>query len=110
MACWRHQMDRHDHLQLPGFAQRLFRESIRAARRTDDVGFSAAPIQMQQAINYAIGLIQSYTNATIQFAGTDGADIMVAQSSAANPTSYAYYPGNVPAGGDVWFGTAYDYS
>ena len=73
-------------------------------------GFSAAPFQMQQAIVYAIGLISSYTNATIQFAGADGADIMVAQSPAANPTSYAYYPGNVPAGGDVWFGTAYDYS
>ena len=65
---------------------------------------------MQQAINYAVGLISSYTNANIQFAGTNGADIMVAQSPAANPTSYAYYPGNVPAGGDVWFGTAYNYS
>ena len=35
---------------------------------------------------------------------------MVAQSPAANPTSYAYYPANVPAGGDIWFGTAYNYS
>lgn len=73
-------------------------------------GFSQAPLQMQQAINYAIGLIQSDTNATIQFAGAGSADIMVARSPAANPTSYAYYPANVPAGGDVWFGTAYDYT
>ncbi|MGB8402320.1 M10 family metallopeptidase C-terminal domain-containing protein [Bradyrhizobium sp.] len=73
-------------------------------------GFASAPVQMQQAINYAIALISSYTNATLQFAGTNGADIMVAQSPAANPTSYAYYPGNVPAGGDIWFGTAYNYS
>ncbi|MGV7214012.1 M10 family metallopeptidase C-terminal domain-containing protein, partial [Bradyrhizobium sp. UFLA05-112] len=73
-------------------------------------GFSQAPSQMQAAINYAIGLIQSYTNATIQYAGTNGADIMVAQSPAANPTSYAYYPNSYASGGDVWFGTAYNYS
>ncbi|WP_166517493.1 M10 family metallopeptidase C-terminal domain-containing protein [Bradyrhizobium canariense] len=73
-------------------------------------GFASAPSQMQAAINYAIGLILSYTNANIQYAGTNGADIMVAQSPAANPTSYAYYPGNYAVGGDIWFGTAYNYS
>ena len=31
-------------------------------------GFASAPSQMQAAINYAIGLIQSYTNASIQYA------------------------------------------
>lgn len=74
------------------------------------VGFASAPTQMQAAINYAIGLIQGYTNANIQYAGTNGADIMIAQSSKPNPTSYAYYPGNYAAGGDVWFGTQYDYT
>jgi serralysin len=73
-------------------------------------GFTQAPGPMQQAANYAIALIQSCTNATIQYAGTNGADLMIAQSPAANPTSYAYNPANVPAGGDVWFGTAYNYS
>ncbi|MBR1088699.1 M10 family metallopeptidase C-terminal domain-containing protein, partial [Bradyrhizobium manausense] len=73
-------------------------------------GFSAAPTQMQAAINYAIALIKSYTNASITYSGSSYADIMVAQSPAANPTSYAYYPGNYAAGGDVWFGTAYDYT
>ncbi|WP_247392311.1 M10 family metallopeptidase C-terminal domain-containing protein [Bradyrhizobium sp. 35] len=73
-------------------------------------GFASAPSQMQAAINYAIGLILGYTNANIQYAGTNGADVMVAQSPAANPTSYAYYPGNYASGGDVWFGTAYNYS
>ena len=73
-------------------------------------GFSAAPSQMQAAINYAIGLIKSYTYVSITFNGTSSADIMVAQSPAANPTSYAYYPGNLAAGGDVWFGTQYDYT
>ncbi|MCK1393566.1 matrixin family metalloprotease, partial [Bradyrhizobium sp. 1] len=73
-------------------------------------GFASAPTQMQSAINYAIGLILGYTNASIQYAGTNGADIMIAQSPAANPTSYAYYPGNYAPGGDVWFGTRYDYT
>ncbi|MBR0856676.1 FG-GAP-like repeat-containing protein [Bradyrhizobium liaoningense] len=73
-------------------------------------GFASAPTQMQAAINYAIGLILAYTSANIQYAGTNGADIMIAQSPAANPTSYAYYPGNYAAGGDIWFGTQYNYS
>ncbi|MBB4423055.1 serralysin [Bradyrhizobium sp. CIR48] len=73
-------------------------------------GFASAPTQIQAAINYAIGLILSYTNADIQYAGTNGADIMIAQSPAANPTAYAYYPGNYASGGDVWFGTQYNFS
>ncbi|MDN5006373.1 M10 family metallopeptidase C-terminal domain-containing protein [Bradyrhizobium sp. GCM10027634] len=73
-------------------------------------GFSSAPTQMQTAINYAIALIKSYTDANISYNGTGSSDIMVAQSPAANPTSYAYYPGNYAAGGDIWFGTQYDYS
>ncbi|WP_235939260.1 M10 family metallopeptidase C-terminal domain-containing protein [Bradyrhizobium hipponense] len=73
-------------------------------------GFASAPTQMQAAINYAIGLINGYTNANVQYAGTNGADIMIAQSPSANPTSYAYYPGNYASGGDVWFGNQYNYS
>lgn len=73
-------------------------------------GFSAAPTQMQAAINYAIALINGFTNAGITYNGTGSADIMIAQSPAANPTSYAYYPSNYAAGGDVWFGTQYDYT
>jgi serralysin len=73
-------------------------------------GFAAVPTQIQAAITYAVGLILSYTNADVQYAGTNGADIMIAQSPAANPTAYAYYPGNYAAGGDVWFGTQYNFS
>ncbi|WP_271520696.1 M10 family metallopeptidase C-terminal domain-containing protein, partial [Bradyrhizobium sp. CCBAU 53380] len=73
-------------------------------------GFASVPSQIQGAINYAIGLILSYTNADIQYAGTNGADIMIAQSPAANPTAYAYYPGNYASGGDIWFGTQYNFS
>ena len=73
-------------------------------------GFAPVPTQIQAAINYAIGLILSYTNADIQYAGTNGADIMIAQSPAASPTAYAYYPGNYAPGGDIWFGTQYNFS
>ena len=73
-------------------------------------GFASAPTQIQAAINYAVGLILGYTNANIQYAGTNGADIMVAQSPAANPTAYAYYPFNYAPGGDIWFGTQYNFS
>ncbi|MCA1532154.1 M10 family metallopeptidase C-terminal domain-containing protein [Bradyrhizobium sp. NBAIM03] len=73
-------------------------------------GFGSAPTQIQTAINYAIGLILAYTNADIQYAGTNGADLMIAQSPAANPTAYAYYPGNYAPGGDIWFGTQYNFS
>ncbi|MFB6420277.1 MULTISPECIES: M10 family metallopeptidase C-terminal domain-containing protein [Bradyrhizobium] len=73
-------------------------------------GLASAPTQIKAAINYAVGLILSYTNANIQYAGTNGADIMIAQSPAANPTAYAYYPGNYASGGDIWFGTQYNFS
>ncbi len=78
--------------------------------KNEPASFTQAPSQMQAAIVYAVSLINSYTNANIQFAGTNGADIMVGQSPQANPTSYAYYPSNAATGGDVWFGTAYNYS
>ena len=83
-----------------------------STRREPTTGFSQAPAAEQFAINYAVGLILDYTNASIQYAGTNSADIQIARSSAANPTSYAYYPSTsvTGTGGDVWFGTAYDYT
>ncbi len=76
----------------------------------EPASFTQAPAAMQSAINYAVGLIKSYANITLNYAGTNGADIMIGQSSAANPTSYAYYPGNYVPGGDIWFGTSYPYA
>ncbi|WP_024343036.1 M10 family metallopeptidase C-terminal domain-containing protein [Bradyrhizobium japonicum] len=73
-------------------------------------GFASVPTQIRAAINYAVGLILGYTNADIQYAGTNGADLMIAQSPAANPTAYAYYPGNYAPGGDIWFGNQYNFS
>ncbi|MBR0832024.1 M10 family metallopeptidase [Bradyrhizobium manausense] len=78
---------------------------------TTDPYFSAIPAALQTAVSYAVALVMSYTNLVVQFAGTDGADIMVAQTSVVNPTSWAYLPDPVYAeGGDAWFGTAYDFS
>jgi serralysin len=73
-------------------------------------GFTKAPAAMQAATDYAIGLIQGYTNIQISKSPTDASDIQIAQSPAANPTSYAYYPWSSASGGDVWFGTAYNYA
>jgi hypothetical protein len=73
-------------------------------------GFAQVSSAIQQAVNYALAAVVAFTNLVIAYAGTDGADIRIAHSSAANPTSYAYYPGNYGEGGDVWFGTAYNYS
>ncbi len=74
-------------------------------------GFHQLTASEQAAANAAMTLIMSYTNVNIVYAGTDGADIRLASSSAANPTSYAYYPANSTngEGGDVWIGTAYNY-
>lgn len=53
-------------------------------------------------INYAVSYTPSPTNGSV-----DNAVIRVAQSDAANPTAYAYYPSESALGGDVWFGDAY---
>ena len=55
----------------------------------DFVQLSAA---QQTAVHFIMQMIGNYTNLTITFAGTDGADIRLAGSDDANPTAYAYYP------------------
>ena len=71
-------------------------------------GFSQLSAMQQQAVHAIMAQIAGFTNLTIEFGGTNGADIRLAQSSAANPTAYAYYPDS-NEGGDVWFGTQYNY-
>ena len=71
-------------------------------------GFAPVSAMQQQAVHAIMAQVASFTNLTIQFAGTNGADIRIAQSNEANPTAYAYYPGS-NEGGDVWFGTQYNY-
>ncbi len=51
--------------------------------------------------------VADFTQLAITDAGFDGADIRLAQSSLPG-TAYARYPGG-GSGGDVWFGTAYNY-
>jgi serralysin len=74
-------------------------------------GFTPASDGVQDAITHAAGLVSQYTNLSIQYAGNDYADIMVAHSSSANPEgAHAYYPlfnGYASeASGDVWIGTS----
>ncbi len=71
-------------------------------------GFAQVSAAQQTVIHRAMALVTEYTNLTVQYSGTDGADIRIAQSSRANPTAYAYYPGS-NVGGDIWFGNSYNY-
>jgi Ca2+-binding RTX toxin-like protein len=71
-------------------------------------GFAQLSVIQQQAVHAIVAQIVGYTNLAVEFGGTNGADIRIAQSSAANPTAYAYYPGS-NEGGDVWFGTKHNY-
>lgn len=55
--------------------------------------------------------VEQFTNLDLVFAGTGNGDIRIAQSSMADPTAYAYLPDPNAGyyGGDIWFGTAYDF-
>jgi serralysin len=71
-------------------------------------GFAQISAAQQTAVHTAFGQVQQFTNLTMQYAGTNDADTRIAQSSKVNPTAYAYYPWT-NTGGDVWFGTQYNY-
>jgi serralysin len=89
-----------------------------------DMGLSAVSFNQQQAARYilegfssvaggpvmALTSVEQFTNASLVDAGSNGADIRIATSPSANPTAYAYLPSSSYYGGDVWFGTSYDYS
>src|SRR4029079_9811357 len=72
-------------------------------------GFAQISAAQQQVVTYVMGLVEGYTLRNIDYSTSDSADIRLAQSSAANPTAYAYTPGS-GAGGDVWLGTQYNYT
>lgn len=73
-------------------------------------GFSQISTSEQTLVSSIMSQVMQYTNLTITYAGTDSADITLAHSSDANPTAYAYYPDGTVQGGDVWFGTSYNYT
>jgi serralysin len=71
-------------------------------------GFAQVSAAQQSLVHAVMRQVADFTNLTIEYAGTNGADLRIAQSSEANPTAYAYYPGS-NTGGDIWFGTSYNY-
>jgi serralysin len=87
------------------------------------LGFGQVTFNQMQAVRYILegaspvgggpimryGSVEAVTNLSIVDAGTNGADLRIARSSAANPTAYAYLPSNSPEGGDIWFGTSFNY-
>jgi serralysin len=100
------------------------RSDYEATYSEADLGFGAVSFNQQQAARYilegtspygggpkmTLTAFESFTNATISDAGSNGADIRIAKSGEASPTAYAYIPHSSYYGGDVWFGTSYDYS
>lgn len=74
----------------------------------DASGFAQVSAAQQQAVHAIMALVENYTLLDVSYAGTNGADLRITQSSEANPTAYAYYPGS-NEGGDVWFGTTQNY-
>jgi len=83
--------------------------SLYGSGELDAPDFAQISTAQQQSVHAAMEQVIAYTNLSIEYAGTDSADIRIAQSSMANPTAYSYYPGN-NAGGDVWFGTQTNYA
>ena len=71
-------------------------------------GFAQISAAQQAVVHRVMAEVGGYTNLTIDYAGTDGADIRIAQSSDADPTAYAYYPAT-GEGGDIWFGIEENY-
>ncbi|MGJ7040534.1 serralysin [Shinella sp. BE166] len=51
--------------------------------------------------------VEGFTNLNFSAGSSSTATLRFAQSDAANPTAYAYYPGGSAEAGDVWFSTAY---
>nr|WP_311787560.1 M10 family metallopeptidase C-terminal domain-containing protein [Fererhizobium litorale] len=51
--------------------------------------------------------VEGFTNLNIAAGSHSSATIRFAQSDAATPTAYSYYPGHYAQSGDVWFSTNY---
>ena len=73
-------------------------------------GFSPLSSFEQSLVTSIMNSIMGFTNLTITNAGTGTGDIELAHSSNANPTAYTYYPDGSTEGGDIWFGTSYNYT
>ncbi|WP_298875206.1 DUF4214 domain-containing protein [uncultured Bradyrhizobium sp.] len=73
-------------------------------------GFSPLSATEQTLVKAIMGQVSALTNLNLVYAGTGSGDIQLAHSSDANPTAYTYYPDGSIEGGDIWFGTSYNYT
>ncbi|WP_306768074.1 DUF4214 domain-containing protein [Bradyrhizobium sp. MOS002] len=73
-------------------------------------GFSPLSVTEQNLVKAIMGQVSALTNLNLVYAGTGSGDIQLAHSSDANPTAYTYYPDGSIEGGDIWFGTSYNYT
>ena len=75
-----------------------------------DPSFSQVSAAQQAVVDKAAHDIAAFTNLDISHqARSAGADFLIAQSAIANPTAYTYVLGASDNGGDIWFGTAFDW-
>jgi serralysin len=75
-----------------------------------DPSFGQISTAQQAVFNKAAQDIASFTNLKIDHQPrSEGADFLIAQSGTANPTAYTYVLGASDYGGDIWFGTAFDW-
>jgi len=83
-------------------------------------GFAAVTTAMQTAVLFAIETddgnmfndgfsVEGFTNADFQSGSTSTSTLRFAQSNVPS-TAYAYFPSTGAQGGDMWFGTQYDYT
>ncbi|WP_298885756.1 DUF4214 domain-containing protein [uncultured Bradyrhizobium sp.] len=73
-------------------------------------GFSPLSATEQTVVKWIMGQVSTFTDLNIVYSGTGSADIELAHSASANPTAYTYYPDGSAEGGDIWFGTSYNYT
>lgn len=81
-------------------------------------GFNAISLAQQGAARFALDKgygtsandgfsVEGFTNLGVSQGTATTANIRFAESDAAAPTAYAYYPGEYAEAGDVWFSTQY---
>jgi serralysin len=83
-------------------------------------GFGVADKNIQLAARYTLDQsyggkandgfsVEGFTKLKISEGSDTNSEIRYADSTAANPTAFAYYPDRTSRGGDVWFGNQFDY-
>lgn len=73
-------------------------------------GFAPLTTAQKQVFLKAADMVMEFCGISLTYTGTNTADIQIAQSHAADPTAYAYYPWPTAEGGDIWIGRSWDYT